>query len=94
MAAVLRINPPESDIAANPEVLPKCDVTQSTGENERVSRLVRQLERLRVDGCCPPGDMVVFPISSESSSLAELARTPGVTLERIGPDVVRVRREA
>jgi|GEM_PF-3951652 len=38
--------------------------------------------------------MIVFPVSVNSSSLSELARAPGVTIERIGPDVVRVRRVA
>ena len=38
--------------------------------------------------------MVVFPVSINSGALAELARTPGVTIDRIGPDVVRVRRDA
>ena len=38
--------------------------------------------------------MVVFPVSTTSGSLADLMRLPGVTIERIGPDVVRVRRES
>jgi hypothetical protein len=68
-------------------------VSKSTGESERLSRLVEQLERLAADGCCPPGDMVVFPVPQNSGSLADLMRAPGVTIERIGPDVVRVRRD-
>lgn len=59
-----------------------------------MSGLEAQLDRLLADGCCTSGDMVVFPVSVHSGSLAELARTPGVTIERIGPDVVRVRRAA
>lgn len=70
------------------------DVAESTGETTHVSRLNAQLDRLIEEGCCPPGDMIVFPVSMNSGSLADLARTPGVTLERIGPDVVRVRRES
>ena len=65
----------------------------SAAPSANLSRLVEQLDRLAADGCCPPGDMVVFPVSTSSGSLAELMRTPGVTVERIGPDVVRVRRE-
>ena len=67
---------------------------QTTGESANLSRLSEQLERLLADGCCPPGDMVVFPVPANSGSLAELSRAPGVTIERIGPDVVRVRRAA
>lgn len=70
------------------------DMVESTGETTHSSRLNAQLDRLLEDGCCPPGDMIVFPVSINSGSLSDLARTPGVTLERIGPDVVRVRRES
>ena len=69
-------------------------MAESTGETAHARRLNEQLDRLIEEGCCPPGDMIVFPVSLNSGSLAELARTPGVTLERIGPDVVRVRRES
>ena len=64
------------------------------GESAHLSRLTAQLDQLLADGCCPSGDMVVFPVTVNSGSLAELARSPGVTIERIGPDVVRVRRAA
>ena len=69
------------------------DMAESTGESLHASRLNAQLDRLIEDGCRPPGDMIVFPVSMNSGSLADLARTPGITLERIGPDVVRVRRQ-
>ena len=69
-------------------------MSQSTGESPRLSRLVEQLDQLAADGCCDPDEMIVFPVPTASGSLADLARTPGVTIERIGPDVVRVRRAA
>ena len=36
----------------------------------------------------------MFPVSTTSGSLADLMRFLSVTIKRIGPDVVRVRREA
>ncbi|RYG25095.1 hypothetical protein EON82_08370 [bacterium] len=68
-------------------------MAESTGDAASTSRLNAQLDRLLEEGCCPPGDMIVFPVSMNSGSLADLARTPGIRIERIGPDVVRVRRE-
>lgn len=65
---------------------------QTTGENPHLARLTGQLDRLIADGCCDEGDMIVFPVTPASGALVELARSPGVTIERIGPDVVRVRR--
>jgi len=39
-----------------------------------------------------PGDMVVFPVTPGSGALTELERVPGVIIERIGPDVVLIRK--
>ncbi len=65
------------------------DVAQSTGKE--AGKLSEQLDRLAAEGY-REDDMIVFPISLGSGALSEIARVPGIVIDWIGPDVVRVRR--
>jgi hypothetical protein len=55
-----------------------------------LSRVDDQLNSLSLP--LGPDDMVIFPVSEGSGALNELVRHPGIVLERIGSDVVVVRR--
>jgi predicted DNA-binding helix-hairpin-helix protein len=68
----------------------KSDVPESTDKG--ASRLAEQLDRLAAEGWSQE-DMIVFPISASSGALSELSRVPGIGIDRIGPDVVRIRRQ-
>ncbi len=57
-------------------------------------RLLAQLAVLAEEGDGRPGDMIVFPVPVSSGSLTDLDRDPTLVVERIGPDVVRIRRRS
>lgn len=65
-------------------------MAESTNKTE--SQLAEQLDRLVAEGW-HPDDMIVFPVSPSSGALSEIARVPNIKIDRIGPDVVLIRRE-
>lgn len=73
-------------------ILPKYDVPDESPDQSKPSRLATQLASIDAEECLKNGEMLIFPMPFDSGSLAAISRVPNLIIDRIGPDVVKVRR--